>query len=76
MFAPKIGLQEDHVCGSANCLLAPYWAKKLGKNDGEEMFAKQVSQRGGDLWTKVDMVNRKVLLSGEAATFAEGQFVV
>ena len=76
MFAPKIGLQEDHVCGSANCLLAPYWAKKLCKKDGEEMHAKSVSQRFGDLWTEVDMVNKKVLLSGEATTFAQGQFTI
>ena len=76
MFAPKIGVSEDHVCGSANCLLAPYWAQKLGKKEGEEMFAKQVSQRAGDLWTEVDMVNKKVLLSGEATTFAKGEFTI
>lgn len=76
MFAPKIGIHEDHVCGSANCLLAPFWARRLAKKDGEEMSAKQVSLRGGDLWTEVDMVNKKVLLSGEATTFAEGQFTI
>ncbi|VAH14516.1 uncharacterized isomerase BH0283-like isoform X2 [Triticum dicoccoides] len=30
-FAPKKGVDEDPVCGSAHCALAPYWARKLGK---------------------------------------------
>ncbi|KAF0922152.1 hypothetical protein E2562_027766 [Oryza meyeriana var. granulata] len=30
-FCPKYGLNEDPVCGSVHCALAPYWGKKLGK---------------------------------------------
>ncbi|MCK4973133.1 MAG: PhzF family phenazine biosynthesis protein, partial [Candidatus Heimdallarchaeota archaeon] len=30
-FAPWVGINEDPVTGSAHTILAPYWAKKLGK---------------------------------------------
>ncbi|CAL4964289.1 unnamed protein product [Urochloa decumbens] len=30
-FCPKFGVDEDPVCGSAHCVLAPYWGGKLGK---------------------------------------------
>ncbi|XP_075639793.1 uncharacterized protein LOC142611599 isoform X4 [Castanea sativa] len=32
-FCPKFRVNEDHVCGSANCALALYWSKRLGKCD-------------------------------------------
>ncbi|XP_075633714.1 uncharacterized protein LOC142606214 isoform X1 [Castanea sativa] len=32
-FIPKLQVNEDHVCGSANCALALYWSKRLGKCD-------------------------------------------
>lgn len=73
MFAPLAGIQEDQVCGSANCLSAPYWAKKLGIPSGQEMHAKQVSPRGGDLWVTVEGERKKVLLRGEVKTVAEGK---
>ncbi|KAJ7209288.1 hypothetical protein GGX14DRAFT_632599 [Mycena pura] len=28
IFAPVLGVPEDHVCGSAHCLNGPYWARK------------------------------------------------
>ena len=31
MFAPDLGVYEDHVCGSAHGLLVPHWDAKLGK---------------------------------------------
>ena len=31
-FAPKYGIKEDPVTGSAHTQLVPYWSKKLGKN--------------------------------------------
>ena len=46
-FAPTGGIDEDPVTGSAHCILIPYWAERLGKT---EMFARQVSARGGALW--------------------------
>ncbi len=30
MFAPNVGIDEDPVTGAAHCVLAPYWAERLG----------------------------------------------
>ena len=46
-FAPKEGINEDPVTGSAHCTLTPYWAARLGKAN---LFARQISARGGELW--------------------------
>lgn len=48
-FAPAVGIDEDPVCGSAHCCLAPYWAQRLKKND---LMANQISARGGVLCLK------------------------
>ena len=45
-FGPKCGIPEDPVTGSAHCVLAPYFAQKLGKT---ELKAEQQSRRGGKL---------------------------
>ena len=45
-FAPRAGINEDPVTGSAHCTLAPYWAERLGK---QRMSAMQASPRGGVL---------------------------
>jgi PhzF family phenazine biosynthesis protein len=45
-FGPRVGIPEDPVTGSAHCALIPYWAERLAK---QEMFAKQISKRGGEL---------------------------
>lgn len=70
-FAPKLGVDEDPVTGSAHCLLAPYWGEKLEKT---VMTAKQLSARGGDL--ECQLWNDRVLLRGEAVTYAVGEVVV
>ncbi|WP_198676591.1 PhzF family phenazine biosynthesis protein [Aliidiomarina soli] len=44
-FAPKIGISEDLVTGSAQCSLAPYWFKKLG---ADSLNVRQLSTSGGD----------------------------
>lgn len=67
-FAPKYGVPEDPVTGSAHCKLAPYWADKLGKN---KLLARQVSKRGGTLVCEVR--GNRVLLSGSAVTFMQGE---
>ena len=67
-FAPKAGIPEDPVTGSAHCSLTPYWANRLGKSN---LKAKQLSARTGDLQV-CDRGNR-VLLKGEAITFLRGQ---
>ncbi|MDE2599050.1 MAG: PhzF family phenazine biosynthesis protein [Rhodocyclaceae bacterium] len=63
-FAPRLGVNEDPVTGSAHCALAPYWSGKLKKN---VLLAKQVSKRGGDL--KCELQGDRILISGYAVTF-------
>lgn len=67
-FAPKIGIPEDPVTGAAHCKIAPYWARKLGKNT---LSAKQVSKRGGSLTCEVKA--DRVVLYGNAVTFMEAE---
>jgi PhzF family phenazine biosynthesis protein len=66
-FAPGAGIDEDPVTGSAHCMLAPYWAERLGKS---KLTARQISPRGGDLWceTKGD----RVLIAGHGVMYLEG----
>jgi PhzF family phenazine biosynthesis protein len=66
-FAPKEGIPEDPVTGSAHCTLIPYWAKRLSKTS---MTAFQVSARGGRLWCE-DMGDR-VKIGGKAVTYLQG----
>lgn len=66
-FAPRAGIPEDPVTGSAHCTLVPYWSKKLGK---KELIAHQASRRGGDIYC-TDRDTR-VLLAGYAVTYMEG----
>lgn len=49
-FAPKLGIVEDPVCGSAHCQIVPIWAHKLGK---DRITAYQASSRGGSLHCRV-----------------------
>ncbi|KAL5561651.1 hypothetical protein UlMin_031398 [Ulmus minor] len=72
-FCPKMGIDEDPVCGSAHCALAPYWRKELGKVD---FVANQVSPRGGVLNIHLDEQNQRVLLRGKAFTVMEGTLLV
>ncbi|WCJ21510.1 Phenazine biosynthesis-like domain-containing protein [Euphorbia peplus] len=72
-FCPKLGINEDPVCGSAHCALATYWSKKLGKCD---LMAYQASPRGGILDIHVDEANQRVLLRGKAVTVMEGVLLV
>jgi PhzF family phenazine biosynthesis protein len=66
-FAPKYGVNEDPVTGSAHCALIPYWSKRHGKKD---LFAHQVSKRGGELFCK-DRGDR-VVIAGRAVPYMEG----
>ncbi|OPL15581.1 MAG: isomerase [delta proteobacterium MLS_D] len=66
-FAPRVGVPEDPVTGSSHCVLAPYWARVLGKT---KLHAVQVSKRGGELWCS--SLGDRVAISGEAAIYSEG----
>ncbi|HXH71780.1 MAG TPA: PhzF family phenazine biosynthesis protein [Mariprofundaceae bacterium] len=70
-FAPKFGIPEDPVTGSAHCQLTPYWAERLGK---KILNARQISRRGGDL--VCEMQDERVLLAGHAVTFMSGEISV
>ncbi|MEU0570893.1 PhzF family phenazine biosynthesis isomerase [Nonomuraea sp. NPDC005983] len=62
-FAPRVGIPEDPVTGSAHCALAPYWAARLGRND---LVGAQLSKRGG--LVRVTAKGDRVDLSGRAVT--------
>lgn len=70
-FVPAFGIDEDPVTGSAHCTLAPYWAEKLGKT---ELFARQISARGGDLWLSV--TPERVKISGFCIPVIEGVLTI
>lgn len=63
-FAPKYGIPEDPVTGSAHCMLASYWAERLGKT---RLQARQVSARSGEVGC--ELRDGRVLLSGRAVTY-------
>jgi PhzF family phenazine biosynthesis protein len=66
-FAPKEGLPEDPVCGSAHLALAPFWASRLGK---ERLRALQLSPRGGELHCALE--GDRVRLAGQCTLYMEG----
>lgn len=67
-FAGPVGIDEDPVCGSAHCALAPYWGERLGKS---EMLARQISPRGGAL--RVRVKGERVEVAGQAVTVVRGR---
>lgn len=71
MFAPKIGIAEDPVTGAMHCTLVPYWAGQLGKN---ELVARQVSKRGGELFC--ELAGDRVKIGGNAVTYLKGEIYV
>jgi PhzF family phenazine biosynthesis protein len=69
-FAPKVGVPEDPVTGSAHCVLGPYWKGRLKKDD---FLAYQASARGGVV--KVGVRGDRVLLGGRAVTVWRGELL-
>jgi PhzF family phenazine biosynthesis protein len=70
-FAPEVGVFEDPVTGSAHCNLIPFWAERLGKT---EMFAKQISQRGGELFCSLN--GDRVKIGGNAVLYLKGEIYI
>jgi PhzF family phenazine biosynthesis protein len=70
-FAPKFGIDEDPVTGSAHCALIPYWKSKLGKST---FHARQVSARGGELYCE-DRGDR-VSIAGNAVLYLQGMITI
>ena len=61
-FYPRKKDYEDPVTGSSHCLLAPYWAERLGKT---YLLAHQLSSRGGAL--TCELKGKQVLIGGLAS---------
>lgn len=68
-FAPRFGINEDPVTGSAHCCLGPYWQGRLGK---DEFTAYQASARGGVLRVRVD--GERTYIGGLAVTVMRAEF--
>ncbi|MEW9527334.1 PhzF family phenazine biosynthesis protein [Microbispora sp. NPDC049125] len=70
-FAPRVGVPEDPVTGSAHCVLAPYWSGKLGR---DALVGEQLSARGGIVRTTLH--GDRVQLAGRAVTVWSGELHV
>ena len=70
-FAPRAGVPEDPVTGSAHCTLIPYWSQRLGV---KQLHALQVSRRGGELWCEDR--GERVVMAGRAVRYLEGTIEV
>jgi len=62
-FAPRAGINEDPVTGSAHCCLSPFWSQRLGR---AKLTGFQASSRGGVVCTKLN--GDRVELAGTAIT--------
>ena len=67
-FTPRASVFEDPVTGSAHCSLTPYWGEKLNKT---ELTAKQLSERGGQLFCRNK--DNRVEVAGSAQTYSIGK---
>lgn len=70
-FAPRFGIDEDPVTGSAHCVLTPFWAERLGK---KSLTAKQVSSRVGDL--KCVLEGPRVKIIGCAVQYMQAELEI
>lgn len=70
-FFPNSGVNEDAVTGSAHCAFTVYWANKTGK---QKFIAQQLSARRGDL--VCELKGNRVLISGNAVTYLEGEIEI
>jgi len=74
-FAYDAGIGEDPVTGSAHCVIAPYWAERLGR---ASFTAYQASARGGHVTCRVATIggSDRVLLGGSCVAVIEGVFTL
>jgi PhzF family phenazine biosynthesis protein len=66
-FAPRVGVGEDPVTGSAHCALAPYWSQRAGR---ASLVGVQLSARGGRV--EVEVRGDRVVLRGRAVIVLDG----
>jgi predicted PhzF superfamily epimerase YddE/YHI9 len=67
VFAPRLGLAEDSVTGSAMCAVAPWWVQQSGS---PTVLVHQASARGGVMFAR--LFERNVEVAGMARTFFGG----
>lgn len=72
-FAPRVGVSEDPVTGSAHCALGPYWSDRLGQS---HLTGYQASRRGGTVGIHLPEPmpgeQARVHLQGQCCTMVEG----
>jgi len=66
VFAPKLNLPEDPVCGTAHRIIVPFWAARFNQ---EEIRSRHLSARGGELVCRVG--HGVVSIGGTALTVEE-----
>ncbi len=70
-FAPRGGIPEDPVTGSAHCTLTPYWAARLVR---DKLTARQLSARGGLL--ACELRGDRVDIAGNAVLVMHGALLL
>ncbi|SOE22826.1 phenazine biosynthesis protein PhzF family [Spirosomataceae bacterium TFI 002] len=70
-FAPRYGINEDPVTGSAHTKLIPFWSKELGKT---KLTALQISKRGGFL--RCEHLENRVKIAGKAKLYMIGEIFI
>jgi PhzF family phenazine biosynthesis protein len=69
-FAPAAGIDEDPVTGSAHCVLADFWSKRLNQ---QSFRAFQASPRGGIVHVRIS--GARAILAGQAVVVASGELL-
>jgi predicted PhzF superfamily epimerase YddE/YHI9 len=70
-FAPYAGIDEDPATGGVQCVLAPYWCARLGK---DFVTSTQLSRRGGKLEAR--LAGERVMIGGEAKLYLQGSIQI
>lgn len=72
-FAPRVGVPEDPVTGSAHCALGPFWSERRGQS---ALVGRQVSKRGGTVRVRTGETGDRVHLGGQAVTVLRAELCV
>ena len=71
-FAPRCGIDEDPVTGSAHCALFPYWQSVLG-GETAELIGAQMSSRAGIIFMRRSEVASRLRIGGHAFVAISGR---
>ena len=69
-FWPKIGINEDPVCGSMHSTLMPFWGERLGKST---IASRNLSKRSGTVYC--EQKGDTVKISGRCALYLIGEIL-